>query len=175
MNDDTDSNTGSETCELISVVTNPVTENEINEAPIIITSDSSDSNVAQPSSSSQSSTVQKKRRLEHSNKRKRVNSGLSSDEDILFEKAIAVMDQKNDELDHFGQYIASELRKITDESSRKFMKLKITAVLMGFASDIVPNRSNHAQQKTFDWSDGSHGFEEMTSGDIIDFQGIISI
>lgn len=166
INDDNDSNYSNETCESISSVpTDPITVDGINMAPIIISSDSSDSNVeVAQSSSSQLSTIHKKKRGDHSNKRKRAISDQSSDEDVLIEKALACMEQKSDELDLFGQYIASELRRISDSSTRNVMKLKITAVLMGFASDSID-----VQQASTGWTSGSFTFEEMPTNSMNDF------
>lgn len=163
INDDNDSNDSNETYESISSMpTDPITVGDINMAPIIISSDSSDSNVeVAQSSSSQLSTIHKKKRGDHSNKRKRANSDPSSDEDVLIEKALACMEQKSDELDLFGQYIASELRRISDPSIRSVMKLKITAVLMGFGSDFVSNGSIDVQQASTGWNSGSFAFGEM--------------
>lgn len=133
-----------EVIETITVPIETITIDDINAATIILSSDSSDSHseCAAPSKSN----AMKKRRVEHSNKRKRDNS--SSDEDILMERALAIMNETNDELDVFGQFVASEMRQISDLSARNFVKRKIMAILMNSGHDGMHEMQNHFQHIT---------------------------
>lgn len=130
-----------EVVETITVPVETITIDDINAATIVLSSDSSDSHseCAAPSKSN----AMKKRRVENLNKRKRENSSSSSDEDILMEKALAIMNEKHDELDVFGQFVASEMRQISDLSARNFVKRKIMAILMN--SDGMHEMQNHFQ------------------------------
>lgn len=60
-----------------------------------------------------------------------------SDENDLFEKALAAMNQNSDVLDIFGQYVASELRQISNPSLRQVAKTEIIKVLMSYGDVLV--------------------------------------
>ncbi|XP_031637792.1 uncharacterized protein LOC116350192 [Contarinia nasturtii] len=102
-------------------------------AAIVLSSDSSDTNDNQYDVPSCSNN---KRRIEHSSKRKKSNS-QSSDENVLMQKALEVMSHTNDELDVFGQFIASEMRQISDLSKRNSVKREIMAILMNSGNDML--------------------------------------
>lgn len=65
----------------------------------------------------------------NSKKAKRRNLEETTD-DALMNKALAVINQPNDDLDIFGQFVASEMRQISDLSSRKLVKNEIMRALL---------------------------------------------
>lgn len=79
-------------------------------------------------------------------KKKRSNT-LENMDTILMEQAIACMNQKTDEYDIFGQFVASELRQIfnlvkRNEVKRSIMKILITQgaseqTANGYTSEIL--------------------------------------
>lgn len=79
-------------------------------------------------------------------KKKRPNT-LENVDTILMEQAIACMNQKPDEYDIFGQFVASELRQIFDLVKRNEVKRSIMTILItqgaseqttnGFTSEIL--------------------------------------
>lgn len=76
------------------------------------------------SNDSQSSTVTQKK------KKRNISCVDDNLEKELFERAITAMDQRSDELDIFGQFVASELRQIYDLVQRNAIKRSIVGVLM---------------------------------------------
>ena len=77
---------------------------------------SSVSSFGQLSSDSEPSTSSKRPYSQSSTQKnaKRKNSAVDDNMDVLLERAISVMDQRSDEWDIFGQFIASEIRQILD-------------------------------------------------------------
>lgn len=57
------------------------------------------------------------------------------DENLLMERALTVMDQRSDEWDVFGQFVACELRQIFDCIQRNAVKRSIMKVLLTCGSD----------------------------------------
>lgn len=51
-------------------------------------------------------------------------------DDALLNKALAVINQPNDDLDIFGQFVASEIRQMSDLSARKLVKNEIMRALL---------------------------------------------
>lgn len=56
------------------------------------------------------------------------------DENMLMEKALTMLDQRSDEWDIFGQFVASELRQIFNCIERNNVKRSIMKVLLTFDS-----------------------------------------
>lgn len=46
------------------------------------------------------------------------------------EKALAIMDQRSDDLDIFGQLIAAELRRMSDPITRNLVKKEVMTIVM---------------------------------------------
>lgn len=69
----------------------------------------------------------RKQRTEKFTQRKKKRAVVNSpnDDDVLLEQAVAAMNQKSDEFDIFGQYVASEMRQISDSMIRKSVKREI--------------------------------------------------
>lgn len=70
------------------------------------------------------------------NAKKRAYQASTSDEDVLMEQAISVINQKNDEYDIFGQFVANEMRQIENVSTRKKMKHEIMRIMMNIDGQI---------------------------------------
>lgn len=113
----------SESCE-------PVSDSDTN-APIVLSSDSSESeNCNRPA---------KKRRTNHAAKQ-----NTTENEDLILEKALAIMEKKDDELDIFGQFIASEMRQLTNPSTRLVLKREIMKVVHQYAySSVIETTNTH--------------------------------
>lgn len=69
--------------------------------------------------------------------KRRAAEALESEENDLMVQALAVMSQKNDEFDIFGQYVASELRQIPDPSIRQVVKREIIQALLNSEISVV--------------------------------------
>lgn len=93
---------------------------------------SSVSSFGQLSSGSEPSTSSKRPQSQSSTQKnaKRKNSAVDDNMDVLLERAISVMDQRSDEWDIFGQFIASEIRQIFDLVERNTVKRAIMNILM---------------------------------------------
>lgn len=68
-----------------------------------------------------------------------------SDENDLIEKAFAAMNHQHDEFDIFGQYVASEMRQISNPSVRQIVKRDIMLVLLN-SVDIMVAPAREMQQ-----------------------------
>lgn len=89
--------------------------------------------MASISDSSEGSSRSEKSQAKPSTQRKGKRKAFQvaeSDENDLFEKAVAVMNEKSDEFDVLGQYVASELRQMVDPSIRQIAKKQILQVLV---------------------------------------------
>lgn len=96
-----------------------------NQATIILSSDTSDAN----SESNDSVNPKKKRKVQPPHQKTKKKTDDENSESELMERALTIMEQRNDEWDVFGQFIASELRQITDSLTRNSMKRKIMMIL----------------------------------------------
>lgn len=77
-------------------------------------------------------------------KRRAVDISSSDDVDLL-EQAVAVMNQKNDEFDIFGQYVASELRQISAPSIQRIVKNQILQIILNAGNMVVSSVGNLQQ------------------------------
>lgn len=50
------------------------------------------------------------------------------------QQALAIMDQRNDDLDIFGQLIAAELRRMSDPIARNLIKKEMMIILMNVST-----------------------------------------
>lgn len=73
------------------------------------------------------------------NKKRRIVSTDSIDENALIQKALAVMDEKSDDFDIFGQCVASELRQMTDISIQRSIKSEIMRAVMSYGDRLATN------------------------------------
>lgn len=60
-----------------------------------------------------------------------------STDDELMEKALSIMNQPNDEFDIFGNFVASEMRQISDVEIRRMVKTEIMRVLITRSSNLI--------------------------------------
>lgn len=67
----------------------------------------------------------------------------NNDEDVLMQTALAVMNKQPDDLEIFGQFVASEMKQITNTSIRQVVKTQIMKVLLRFAS---PSENNQLSE-----------------------------
>lgn len=100
----------------------------IDEETISISSDSSDTHTRMNLGS---------KKLNQKRNKRRASAISESDENELFEKALAVMNQNNDEWDIFGQYVASEMRQISDPTLRQIAKTEIIKIILSHSNVIV--------------------------------------
>lgn len=101
--------------------------NEFNSDLIVLSTDSSDTQ----SEYGETSSNQTKKRST-STMQRNAKKCYEDQERILMERAISVMDQKSDEYDIFGQFVASELRQIFDQIKRNNLKRLIMNTLMSY-------------------------------------------
>lgn len=87
-------------------------------------------------------------------KRNKRRATETTDEDILFEKAIKALDRKEDEYDTLGQYIANELRRMSTENMLR-AKREIQLILLN-------NSSNHLSQVSHSYAQPNH-FQNNTN------------
>lgn len=107
-----------------------------NTETVVLSSDSSDT----PHSEFESRPNNKRQRIQ----KKKRGDILEPDESALLEKALSVMNHQSDECDVFGQFVASEMRQITDPIHRTAMKRQIMQILMQSGSTInVHERQNN--------------------------------
>lgn len=102
----------------------------------VISSDSSDgqSEYGEPSSKSNN----KRQRLPAGDKKKTKKRHVEdSTDDELMEKALSIMNQPNDEFDIFGNFVASEMRQISDVEIRRMVKTEIMRVLITRSSNLI--------------------------------------
>lgn len=64
------------------------------------------------------------------------------------EQAIAVMNQKSDEWDIFGQFVASELRQIFDSVQRNAVKRSIMSILIT-QGILEPTANGHTSETAY--------------------------
>lgn len=57
------------------------------------------------------------------------NTRATESEDLILEKALSIMEKKDDEFDIFGQFIASEMRQLTNPSTRFVLKTEIMKII----------------------------------------------
>lgn len=76
----------------------------------------------------------------HSSKKRRIQKKTRSvavednTEQQIMQKALAIMDQRNDDLDIFGQLIAAELRRMSDPIARNLIKKEMMIILMNVST-----------------------------------------
>lgn len=108
---------------------------------IVISSDSD----SQPEGSS------KRKKLHHNQKsaKKKAIENDSNEEkyDTLINRALSVIEQPNDELDVFGQFIASEMRQLPNASLRRVVKSEIMKILIHYST---PAETYSTVQNQFD-------------------------
>ncbi|XP_031637850.1 uncharacterized protein LOC116350247 [Contarinia nasturtii] len=93
---------------------------------IVVSTDSSDTQ----SEYGERSSNQKITHSQTTNQRTAKRKYYEDKENLLMERAIAVMDQRSDEWDIFGQFVASELRQIFDPIKKNTVKRLIMNTLM---------------------------------------------
>lgn len=69
-------------------------------------------------------------------------NAIESDE-ILMQKALSVLNKPNDDLDIFGEFVASEMRQILDLSIRKIVKNEIIKTLLSYSDVMVTTTTTH--------------------------------
>lgn len=106
---------------------------------------SSESSEAQSEFISNVRTQRADRSTQKKGKRRAVE--MSPCDDDLLEQAVAAMSQKNDEFDIFGQYVASELRQMSDPFIQRMVKNEILQSILNAGSMIVTSAGN--VQQTF--------------------------
>lgn len=81
---------------------------------------------------SESSSTNKRHRSQTVGLKKAKRRNIDTTDDIVLEKALAVINQPNDEFDILGQFIASEMRQMSDLSIRNLVKSEIMQVLLKY-------------------------------------------
>lgn len=100
----------------------------------MLNSDSSDTH-SEFEENSSSNKRKKSKQSQHNSKRPRIELS-DSEENILFEKALSVMNT-SDEYDVFGQFVASELRQMNSLSTRMMAKREIMQSLLKYGNALV--------------------------------------
>lgn len=54
----------------------------------------------------------------------------------MLDRAISIIEQPNDELDIFGQFVVSEMRQLPNESLRRVVKSEIMKTLIHYTTPI---------------------------------------
>lgn len=69
----------------------------------------------------------------------------TENEDLVLKKALAIMEKKDDEFDIFGQFIASEIRQLSNPSTRFALKSEIMKVIQrhAYSSVLVTTNTQH--------------------------------
>lgn len=85
------------------------------------------------------SSGRNKRHVVPSNSSKKAKKRQADDtnDDMLLEKALAAINQPNDELDVFGQFVSSEMRQISDLTIRNLIKSEIMKVFIQYSTSTV--------------------------------------
>lgn len=109
---------------------------------------SSDSSDTQSESGESSNGKRRRQPIPNKAKRQLVESATNFDEKLMMEKAMAIMDQKPDELEVLGQFVASELRQMPNYI-RNIAKTEIMKLLMHYGpnnmvSTYVPHSTSHS-------------------------------
>lgn len=112
---------------------------------IVLTSDSSDTQSEYSGPSSSSSNKRPRLPTAGSKKAPKKRNTESTTDDILLEKALAIMNEPNDEFEIFGRFVASEMRQIRDISTRNFVKSEILKTLLNCGNINPPIISTHTE------------------------------
>lgn len=113
--------------------------------PIVLSSDSSDSQSEQIESGN---STGKKRRQQPAQRQSKKKATENIEEDMLMARALAVMEKPNDDLDIFSQFIASEMRQIQDLHARRALKTEIMKILLQYQSN-----SNNVRMNSNDFTE----------------------
>lgn len=95
--------------------------------------------ISDSSESENGDKTTKKRRLNPIASKK---STTPESEDLILEKALAIMEKKDDEFDIFGQFIASEMRQLTNPSTRFVVKAEIMKIIQKYGYSTVLETTN---------------------------------
>lgn len=113
--------------------------------PIVLSSDSSDSQSEQIESGN---STGKKRRQQPAQRQSKKKATENIEGDMLMARALAVMEKPNDDLDIFSQFIASEMRQIQDLHARRALKTEIMKILLQYQSN-----SNNVRMNSNDFTE----------------------
>lgn len=131
---ESDDSSSSSSSSVSTSVTTPNTNS------ILIESDDSSA------SSSNSLPTNTKRRLVPSQRLAKKTAHNHDVEDELIQKALAVIEKPSDELDIFGQFIASEMRQLPNISVQRAVKSEIMKILINFSTpfefNLTPDQMN---------------------------------
>lgn len=70
--------------------------------------------------------------------------------DAIINRAMSIIEQPNDELDVFGQFIASEMRQLPNTSLRKIVKAEIMKILIHYSVPIEAYSAQNTNQNQMD-------------------------
>lgn len=111
---------------MIEVPSSESNSDETESIAISISSDVSDSSNDVP-------CAKRRRALKKSRSRATENEAKDTIDDRLIQKAIDVM-EKSDELDIFGQFVASEMRQMTNTAVVKVVKAEIMKIILHYSA-----------------------------------------
>jgi len=99
------------------------------------------------------------------NSRKTKKNSDSKENDLIMQKALHILNEKEDQYDVFGKYVATELRNLSSEYLRKKLKRKFQKAILEISEE--DERLNSISSVSSNLSSvGSHGHTDLFHTDL---------
>lgn len=105
---------------------------------------SSDSDVQSETGEIENGKKRRQQPMQSKSKKRAIGTTSTQNDDLMLEKALAIMEKQSDEFDIFGQFIASEMRQLPS-SSYRIVKSEIMKIVMQYGASTTEPINNHFQ------------------------------